>query len=132
MMTDDWTMPIGKYVNHRLGDISDDYLIQLYKNKGYVTEGLKIYIENRIPADLLKTKKQTKGESKEKVELAVPKLTCKKAVFLTKDEARKSLQRIRRRGKKRDKQPIRSYECPECGYWHLTSKPDNRFKTNKK
>jgi hypothetical protein len=32
--------------------------------------------------------------------------------------------RINKRIGKKDIRPVRSYRCEECGFWHLTSKPD--------
>jgi hypothetical protein len=32
--------------------------------------------------------------------------------------------RINRKVGKKDKRPVRSYRCPECGKWHLTSSPN--------
>lgn len=52
---------------------------------------------------------------------------CTKRAFVTKDDARREMKRIRDRIAGKHKAPQRSYECPICGYWHLTSKPDKRF-----
>lgn len=30
-----------------------------------------------------------------------------------------------RRGRKKEKRPERSYKCPDCGLWHITSKKHN-------
>lgn len=32
--------------------------------------------------------------------------------------------RINRKVGKKDKRPVRSYRCPECGKWHITSQPE--------
>ena len=32
--------------------------------------------------------------------------------------------RANRKVGKKDKRPVRSYKCPECGKWHLTSSPN--------
>ena len=32
--------------------------------------------------------------------------------------------RINRKVGKKDKRPIRSYRCPDCDKWHLTSSPN--------
>jgi hypothetical protein len=32
--------------------------------------------------------------------------------------------RINRKVGRKDKRPVRSYRCPECGKWHLTSSPN--------
>jgi len=32
--------------------------------------------------------------------------------------------RVNRKVGKKDKRPVRSYKCPECGKWHLTSSPN--------
>ena len=34
-----------------------------------------------------------------------------------------ALQMIRRRGARRTKKPTRTYLCPHCKGWHLTSEP---------
>lgn len=54
-------------------------------------------------------------------------MQCKKATFLTKDEAIKRVGEIQgKRGK--NVKPIRSYKCDKCGYFHLTSWSKKRKK----
>lgn len=50
----------------------------------------------------------------------VPVPRCKKVTYSTKEEAEKFLLefQISRNFARREK---RSYKCPKCGYWHLTS-----------
>ncbi len=54
---------------------------------------------------------------------------CKtgKDIYLTKQAARDALASIRQ-AKQDHKKPIRSYECEECGWWHLTSVPIEDWK----
>ena len=35
--------------------------------------------------------------------------------------------RINRKVGKKDKRPVRSYRCPDCGKWHLTSSPNENM-----
>ncbi len=38
--------------------------------------------------------------------------------------ADRALRTIRRLGERREKKPVRSYPCPGCGRWFLTSMPE--------
>lgn len=48
---------------------------------------------------------------------------CGKATFTDKGKADKEIQRIRKAAgrRKRHARPVRSYKCPDCQWWHLTS-----------
>lgn len=53
---------------------------------------------------------------------------CRKASYRTREGAEEALQRIlaraaRRKTRRRQTLPRRAYECPDCGRWHLSSKP---------
>ena len=45
--------------------------------------------------------------------------------FRSHQEAVRSLHRIANRST-RDRQPVRTYECPKCKGWHLTSQAQGR------
>lgn len=47
-------------------------------------------------------------------------MTCKKKSFATKEEAVLRVNEIIKEGTG-DRKPIRSYQCPTCGNFHLTS-----------
>ena len=49
------------------------------------------------------------------------KSLCKKASFKTKEDAKNKIIDIHKSTDKRDKFPIRSYKCPTCKMFHLTS-----------
>lgn len=42
---------------------------------------------------------------------------------LTKGDAEERLARYSQETSNRARRPTRIYECPHCGYWHLTSAP---------
>ncbi|MGE5418678.1 MAG: hypothetical protein ACM3UT_00770 [Chloroflexota bacterium] len=44
---------------------------------------------------------------------------CKKTIFQSQEEANDMIRHI---NETRVTRNIRAYECPVCGYWHLTSK----------
>lgn len=72
-------------------------------------------------------------ENKEKnISSEVSENECRKNSFSTEKSANKELKRIRStRGK--NKKPVRSYQCPFCDKWHLTSgEKDFTEKTPKK
>ncbi len=46
---------------------------------------------------------------------------CGKGTYTSKANADRELRAIRRRDR-RVERPIRSYKCPDCGWWHLTSR----------
>lgn len=58
------------------------------------------------------------------------KFKCEKKTYATKSLARESLKRIREE-EGNNKKPIRSYECPYCSGWHLTSIPIEGFEEEK-
>jgi predicted RNA-binding Zn-ribbon protein involved in translation (DUF1610 family) len=46
---------------------------------------------------------------------------CDKATFTSKNIADHEILRIRKSPRNRKHQtPVRSYKCPDCGWWHLT------------
>jgi hypothetical protein len=56
---------------------------------------------------------------------------CEKKSYGTELEAYLALDTIQRKGKVKDKTPIRSYKC-HCGKYHLTSQRKNNRKNNRK
>lgn len=48
------------------------------------------------------------------------KNVCKKVYFGTMEEADKHIAKLQKESK-REKVPVRSYLCPKCNCWHLTS-----------
>ena len=57
--------------------------------------------------------------------------TCKKVSFDSKEDANRRVKEIDLE-EKRDKNPIRSYRCEQCGQWHLTSVSKKTYKHIKK
>ena len=47
--------------------------------------------------------------------------SCGKVRYPTRAKADHALQLIRRQGARAGKKPTRSYACPHCNGWHLTS-----------
>ncbi|MDN5914616.1 MAG: hypothetical protein L0I76_05830 [Pseudonocardia sp.] len=52
----------------------------------------------------------------------VPQRSCGKRRYEDRIAADLSLALIRRHGRVRGKDPVRSYLCPSCDGWHLTSR----------
>lgn len=52
--------------------------------------------------------------------------SCSKRYYADRISADLALARIRARGRALGKDPVRSYRCPHCGGWHLTSVPARR------
>jgi hypothetical protein len=50
-------------------------------------------------------------------------ITCTKHCYVSENEAQQAIDHCMKRPRNRPKQ-LRSYECPRCGFWHLTSKPE--------
>ena len=48
-------------------------------------------------------------------------MSCSKKTFETKAEAVARANEIKQEANKGEKIPVRSYRCPECGKFHLTS-----------
>jgi transcription elongation factor Elf1 len=52
-------------------------------------------------------------------------VSCSKSGFVHRSEAIGALRTIKRKGAwRRPVRPTRTYECPRCGKWHLTSLPE--------
>jgi len=47
---------------------------------------------------------------------------CGKVAYPDQASARYALTGIALIGEQRDKTPVRTYRCPTCGFWHLTSR----------
>lgn len=59
-------------------------------------------------------------------------MKCRKKVFYTKKEAVKRIYEIQKENSK-NRKPIRSYKCQNCGFFHLTSwskKVKNKIEEN--
>lgn len=52
---------------------------------------------------------------------------CNKTKFITKAVARQRMSEIQSEKRKREKTPLRIYECPDCGFFHMTSRPMREF-----
>lgn len=52
--------------------------------------------------------------------------SCGKTRYPSSGHADWALQLIRKRGARIEKKPTRSYLCPRCKGWHLTSDPEPR------
>lgn len=48
-------------------------------------------------------------------------IMCQKVSFNSKQEASIRIAEIKQEDSEKNKKPRRSYKCPECGMWHLTS-----------
>jgi hypothetical protein len=51
-------------------------------------------------------------------------MSCRKIAYLTRAEARMSLQNVKRKGGS----SVRSYHCKSCDMWHLTSTTKKQHK----
>lgn len=60
-MTDESTMPIGKYKGEKLANVPPDYLLWLYEN-GNIYGELKEYIKDNL--DVIKSEIEYKNKSK--------------------------------------------------------------------
>lgn len=60
-MTDESTMPIGKYKGEKLANVPPDYLLWLYEN-GNIYGELKEYIKDNL--DVIKSEFEYKNKSK--------------------------------------------------------------------
>lgn len=54
-----------------------------------------------------------------------------KIIFASEKIAKDEIRRIQNR-EQEEKKPVRTYECKFCSGWHLTSKPFDKEKANKK
>lgn len=108
MYTDNTILTYGKYKFNRLGDISFEYLLRVFKDKSIKDEQLLAYIKRKIDG--------------EKIQKANEAQLCDKLYYCSKKVAKEHLKIIaKQKNKNGIKKPIRAYECPKCSGWHLTS-----------
>lgn len=122
MYNDETILTYGKYKMWKLKDIPVEYFQKIWGNGGTGDIDLMNWIkENREKLDL---------KSKQIIQEAsfVP-FICDKKTFSTKADAKQSLSKIRE-SKGDHIKPMRTYECPKCSGWHLTSMPIEVFKIN--
>lgn len=104
----------GAYKKFKLCDIPANYFLRIYtypKTCGDLN--LIKYIKNNI--DKLEAENQHNHIKHENS-------ICRKYPYPSKSAARMALRDIRKAPGKNTK-PVRSYECPKCNFWHLTSMP---------
>lgn len=117
--TDHTVLLSGQWKYRKLHEVSPDYLLTVYQNKnGCQDKALIVYIEKNL--DRIKAKKE--GVPYILEEEPEKEAVCTKRKYLTKQAARDALGQIRN-DPGNHKKPIRSYECPDCSAWHLTSMP---------
>lgn len=104
----------GRYSSKMLCEIPPDYLLKFHKHPEQCNDrSLLIYIKiNR---------KRIIGRKEGKVIIFYD--LCKKKTFETQELAHQKLVDIAKE-KYPIKKPIREYNCPWCGGWHLTSAPE--------
>jgi hypothetical protein len=107
MYDGDHILTTGKYRFTALKRVPFDYLEDVYKS-GCKDKDLLEYIEKNVL-----------GKQKEIIPEPL-EFPCTKFTYLSKKEANADLNRILK-VIKRDKKPIRSYQCDKCGFWHITS-----------
>ncbi len=119
MYNDNTLLTNGKYQFVSLKRVPGDYLLELYKTykrKGQGDPELIDYIDRNM--DAIKSRTNTVPPPIQR--------TCTKVTFSNENDARRDLARIRsnneRLGSRKNKIPIRSYECEYCGGWHHTSR----------
>lgn len=115
--TEESIISVGKYKFTRIKNIPAEYLLKVYKNKGYPDKELLLYVENNI--EHIKNKQENNIIDKKT-------FLCNKIVYPTKAEAQYVLREIRKSGQTH-KKPIRAYECEYCGGWHHTSQPNRKW-----
>lgn len=60
--TDDTKMPFGKHQGKRMEEVPADYLLELYeKDKDFIREGLRLYIEDNLDVLHKQIKEQQNG-----------------------------------------------------------------------
>jgi len=107
----------GKYKFQRLGAIDPKYLLNLIHNIGNVPPNLSEPLREFVEMNMETLKRRANGEE------PMPTFKqCRKVAF-ERDLAERRILEISRADDRRKKQPVRTYQCPDCGFWHLTSKP---------
>lgn len=119
--TDYTILTFGKYKFTRLDRVPADYLLKIYENKNKSNQDLYNYVAENLEKIIMR----------ESGIIESPTLNspCKKITYLNKKDANTVLAQIATTNQTH-KKPIRSYECPLCSGWHLTSKQDKTQVTN--
>jgi len=119
MYTDNTLLELGEYRFRKLGGVPPRYLLDMHQRKTYFNAEIREYIESNL--ELI----QARMEGREPI--LMPQILCVKVVYAKESDAKKQIKRISQRAQK-NKKPVRCYECPTCGGWHLTSIPWEEWK----
>lgn len=131
MYTDDSKMTFGGYKGTRIGALPEDYLQGLIRHFSTIPDSLfKEYLLRKYPEISVLERLYASHYIYDPVGFI-----CDKRTFATKrdaDDFRKSDKKWKKGKKwKGGKRPIRSYECPRCGGWHVTSKTVEEYEQAK-
>lgn len=108
--TDETRIAWGKNKMTALKNIDPAYLLRIYNARNRTDAALFRYVSLNL--DRIKERQRIENPPREK--------PCKKTAYPTKKAANQHL-RIIKQISTRPLIPSRSYECPKCGMWHLTS-----------
>lgn len=113
----------GKVV--AIKEVPATYLIKWFdKRGGNNYQGHERKLKEWIYKNYTILQNKAHEEEKQAEVNIVVKYDCVKVTYLNKKDANRALKTISESNRRntKGKKPIRSYECPHCGFWHLTSK----------
>lgn len=115
----------GPYKHKKLKDIPVKYFQNIYKNSSHDVELNKWVKENihRIVSGNWDLPEPTPIYQ----EYQDPQI-CNKLYFCDEKTAKEYLRTRKKKRRQTTGLPVRCYECPKCGAWHLTSIPIDEWK----
>lgn len=114
MYNENTILTSGKYQFVSIKRVPAEYLITIYRERQCKDPELREYIKNNMKA--LEARRTAFFEPP-----PIDDFPCTKIVFPNERDAKDEIRRIART--RSEKKPVRCYECPHCGGWHMTSKP---------
>lgn len=123
MYNEDSILTWGKYKFTAIRRIPASWLLSKHNNRGIQDKALVEWVGLNLES--LKTRQEKEKKNGTPTLLIPAPPICNKYQYIDENQAKKHLREIANKGSfyNNHKIPVRTYECPICKFWHLTSKP---------